>query len=181
MEKGQFVAVVGASGCGKTGVISLLERFYQLEKGTLRDNILLGIDPSTITDDQLHAACRDTSIHHFIASLPEGYNTNIASRGVSLSGGQKQPVSVARTLIQVLLLDEATSTLDSKNERLVQAAFERAAKGRTTIAVAHRLATVQNVDVIYVFGDGGHVLERGVMDSSSRKEVSITRWYVSHQ
>ncbi|WAO86381.1 Hypothetical protein NCS54_00365300 [Fusarium falciforme] len=197
IEKGQFVALVGASGCGKTSIISLLERLYQPEKGqilcngkdisdvniytyrkhlslvaqeptlfqgTLRDNILLGIDPSTITDDQLHAACRDASIHDFIASLPEGYNTNIGSRGVSLSGGQKQRVSIARALIrnpQVLLLDEATSSLDSESERLVQAAFERAAKGRTMIAVAHRLATVQNADVIYVFGEGGHVLEKG--------------------
>ncbi|RSL98845.1 hypothetical protein CEP52_010116 [Fusarium oligoseptatum] len=197
IEKGQFVALVGASGCGKTSIISLLERFYQPEKGqvlcngkdisdvniytyrkhlslvaqeptlfqgTLRDNILLGIDPSTVTEDQLHSASRDASIHDFIVSLPEGYNTNIGSRGVSLSGGQKQRVSIARALIrnpQVLLLDEATSALDSESEKLVQAAFERAAKGRTMIAVAHRLATVQNADVIYVFGEGGHVLERG--------------------
>ncbi|KAM6534715.1 hypothetical protein FALCPG4_004341 [Fusarium falciforme] len=200
------------TGCDKTSIISLLERFYQPEKGqvlcngkdisgvniytyrkhlslvaqestlfqgTLRGNILLGIDPSTITDGQLHSACRDASIHDFIASLPEGYNTNIDSRGVSLSGGQKQRVSIARTLIrnpQVLLLDEATSSLDSESERLVQAAFERAAKGRTMIAVVHRLATVQNADVIYVFGEGVMCLKRGVMDSSSRREASITRW-----
>ncbi|KAH7211547.1 P-loop containing nucleoside triphosphate hydrolase protein [Fusarium oxysporum] len=170
--KGQFVALVGASGCGKTSIISLLERFYKPEKGQILCN---GKDISdvniytyrkhlTITDDQLHSACRDASIHDFISSLPEGYNTNIGSRGVSLSGGQKQRVSIARALIrnpQVLLLDEATSSLDSESERLVQAAFERAAKGRTMIAVAHRLATVQNADVIYVFGEGGHVLEKG--------------------
>ncbi|KAH7271030.1 P-loop containing nucleoside triphosphate hydrolase protein [Fusarium solani] len=193
IEKGQFVALVGASGCGKTSIISLLERFYQPEKGQIlcngkdisdvniytyrkhlslvaqeptlfQDNILLGIDPSTITNDQLHSACRDASIRDFIASLPEGYNTNIGSRGVSLSGGQKQRVSIARALIrnpQILLLDEATSSLDSQSERIVQAAFERAAKGRTMIAVAHRLATVQNADVIYVFSEGGHVLEKG--------------------
>ncbi|RSL61962.1 hypothetical protein CEP54_006005 [Fusarium duplospermum] len=197
IEKGQFVALVGASGCGKSSIISLLERFYQPDKGqilcngkdisdvniytyrkhlslvaqeptlfqgTLRDNILLGIDPNTVTEDQLYSACRDASIHDFIASLPEGYNTNIGSRGVSLSGGQKQRVSIARALIRnpkVLLLDEATSALDSESEKLVQAAFERAAKGRTMIAVAHRLATVQNADVIYVFGEGGHVLEKG--------------------
>lgn len=131
--------------------------------GTLRENILLGVDPSTITDEELHQACRDASIHDFIVSLPEGYNTNIGSRGVSLSGGQKQRVAIARALIRkpkVLLLDEATSSLDSESEKLVQASFERASKGRTMVVVAHRLATVQNADVIFVLGDG-QLLEQG--------------------
>ncbi|GKT98660.1 leptomycin b resistance protein pmd1 [Fusarium langsethiae] len=196
IEKGQFAALVGASGCGKTSIVSLMERFYDLDKGrillngkdstdinvfeyrkyfslvaqeatlfqgTLRENILLGIDPSSITDDQLHQACRDASIHDFIVSLPEGYNTGIGSRGVSLSGGQKQRVAIARALIRdpkVLLLDEATSSLDSESEKLVQAAFERAKEGRTMLVVAHRLATVQNADVIFVLGDG-QLLEQG--------------------
>ncbi|OGM49708.1 hypothetical protein ABOM_001908 [Aspergillus bombycis] len=197
IEKGQFAALVGASGCGKTSIISLLERFYEPEKGqilfngkdisdvniyayrkhlslvaqestlfqgTIRDNILLGIDPRTITDSQIHAACRNASIHDFITSLPESYNTDVGSRGITLSGGQKQRIAIARALIRnprVLLLDEATSSLDSENEKLVQAAFERAAKGRTLIAVAHRLATVQNADIIFVLGEGGQLLEKG--------------------
>ncbi|PYI03929.1 P-loop containing nucleoside triphosphate hydrolase protein [Aspergillus sclerotiicarbonarius CBS 121057] len=197
IEKGQFAALVGASGCGKTSIVSLLERFHEpgqgqilfngkdisdvniygyrkhlslvaqeptLVQGTIRDNILLGIDSSTITDDQLHTACRDASIHDFIESLPESYNTNVGTRGVGLSGGQKQRIAIARALIrnpQVLLLDEATSSLDSESERVVQAALEQAAKGRTMIAVAHRLATVQNADVIFVLGEGGKVLEKG--------------------
>ncbi|KAM0363588.1 hypothetical protein HYE67_007407 [Fusarium culmorum] len=196
VEKGQFAALVGASGCGKTSIVSLMERFYDLDKGrillngkdstdinmfeyrkyfslvaqeatlfqgTLRENILLGVDPSSITDEQLHQACRDASIHDFIVSLPEGYNTGIGSRGVSLSGGQKQRVAIARALIRdpkVLLLDEATSSLDSESEKLVQAAFERAKEGRTMLVVAHRLATVQNADVIFVLGDG-QLLEQG--------------------
>ncbi|KAI5465862.1 P-loop containing nucleoside triphosphate hydrolase protein [Mariannaea sp. PMI_226] len=196
VEKGQFAALVGASGCGKTSIISLLERFYDLDKGkilfndrdvtdvnvfeyrkylslvaqeatlfqgTLRENILLGVDPSSVTDEQLHQVCRDASIHDFIVSLPEGYNTNIGSRGVSLSGGQKQRVAIARALIRdpkLLLLDEATSSLDSESEKLVQAAFERASKGRTMLVVAHRLATVQNADVIFVLGEG-QLLEQG--------------------
>ncbi|KAL5092065.1 ABC transporter bea3 [Trichoderma cf. simile WF8] len=196
IEKGQFAALVGASGCGKTSIISLLERFYDLEKGrilcngqdiaevnifdyrkhlslvaqeptlfqgTLRDNIILGVDETTVTDEQIHQACRDASIHDFIVSLPEGYNTNIGSRGVSLSGGQKQRVAIARALIrnpEILLLDEATSSLDSESEKLVQAAFERAGKGRTMVVVAHRLATVQNADVIFVLGEG-KLLEQG--------------------
>ncbi|KAI1176837.1 P-loop containing nucleoside triphosphate hydrolase protein [Nemania sp. FL0916] len=196
IEKGQFAALVGASGCGKTSIISLLERFYDVNRGqilangtdissvdvydyrkrlslvaqeatlfqgTLRENILLGVDPESVSEDQLHAVCRDASIHDFIISLPDGYNTEIGSRGVSLSGGQKQRVAIARALIrqpEVLLLDEATSSLDSESEKLVQAAFERAANGRTMVVVAHRLATVQNADVIFVLGEG-KVLERG--------------------
>ncbi|RGP81582.1 hypothetical protein FLONG3_314 [Fusarium longipes] len=196
IEKGQFAALVGASGCGKTSIVSLMERFYDLDKGrillngkdstdinlfeyrkyfslvaqeatlfqgTIRENILLGVDPSSVTDEQLHRVCRDASIHDFIVSLPEGYNTNIGSRGTSLSGGQKQRVAIARALIRdpkVLLLDEATSSLDSESEKLVQAAFERAKEGRTMLVVAHRLATVQNADVIFVLGDG-QLLEQG--------------------
>ncbi|KFA45927.1 hypothetical protein S40293_09539 [Stachybotrys chartarum IBT 40293] len=196
VEKGQFAALVGASGCGKTSIISLLERFYDVEKGqilcndkdiadiniyayrkhlslvaqeatlfqgTLRENILLGVDANTVSDEQLHQACRDASIHEFIVSLPDGYNTSIGSRGVSLSGGQKQRVAIARALIRnphILLLDEATSSLDSESEKLVQAAFERAGKGRTMVVVAHRLATVQNADIIFVLSDG-QLLEKG--------------------
>jgi ATP-binding cassette, subfamily B (MDR/TAP), member 1 len=195
IEKGQFAALVGASGCGKTSIIALLERFYDLDRGqilfddrditdiniysyrkklslvaqeatlfqgTIRDNILLGVDAKT-SDEELHQACRDASIHEFISSLPEGYDTNIGSRGVTLSGGQKQRLAIARALIrkpQVLLLDEATSSLDSESERQVQAAFERAGKGRTMVVVAHRLATVQNADVIFVLGEG-QLLEKG--------------------
>ena len=196
IEKGQFAALVGASGSGKTSIVSLLERFYDptkgqilfngkdvtevnvyeyrkllslvaqepsLFQGTIRENILLGVDPATVTEEMLHQCCRDANIHDFIVSLPEGYNTNIGNRGVSLSGGQKQRVSIARALIRnprVLLLDEATSSLDSESEKLVQAAFERVAKGRTTVAVAHRLATIQKADIIYVLGEG-KVLEKG--------------------
>ncbi|KAI5867037.1 P-loop containing nucleoside triphosphate hydrolase protein [Durotheca rogersii] len=193
IEKGQFAALVGASGCGKTSIVSLLERFYDVQRGqilangrdiatldvrdyrrhlslvaqepnlfsgTLRENILLG---AAVSDDALHAACRDASIHDFVASLPDGYDTEVGSRGVSLSGGQKQRVAIARALVRrpdVLLLDEATSSLDSESERLVQRAFERAARGRTMVVVAHRLATVQNADVIFVLGEG-RVLEKG--------------------
>jgi energy-coupling factor transporter ATP-binding protein EcfA2 len=144
--------------------LSLVAQEATLFKGTIRENIMLGVDPASTTDELLFQACRDASIHEFIISLPEGYNTNIGSRGVSLSGGQKQRLAIARALIRdpsILLLDEATSSLDSESERLVQAAFERAGKGRTMVVVAHRLATVQNADVIFVLGEGGVLLEKG--------------------
>ncbi|KAI1100496.1 P-loop containing nucleoside triphosphate hydrolase protein [Jackrogersella minutella] len=143
--------------------LSLVAQEATLFQGTLRDNILLGMDPAAVTEAELYAACRNASIHDFIVSLPDGYNTEIGSRGVSLSGGQKQRIAIARALIRkpdVLLLDEATSSLDSESERLVQKAFERAAMGRTMVVVAHRLATVQNADVIFVLGEG-KVLEKG--------------------
>ncbi|OAA65488.1 spermidine/putrescine import ATP-binding protein potA [Niveomyces insectorum RCEF 264] len=220
IEKGQFAAVVGHSGSGKTTVVSLLERFYRvtdgdilynglsiadlalhdyrrdislvaqepsLFDGTLRENILLGIaDDASFPEAQLHAACADAGIHDFILSLPEGYNTAVGSKGVALSGGQKQRVAIARALVRrprLLLLDEATSNLDAETERQVQAVFERrrgvlpgkpaataageskadgpsAAASCTMVVVAHRLATVQHADVIFVLGDG-RVLEKG--------------------
>lgn len=152
--------------------LSLVAQEPTLFQGTLRENILLGVDSDTITDAQLHKVCADASIHEFIMSLPDGYNTDIGSKGVSLSGGQKQRVAIARALIRdpkILLLDEATSSLDSESEKLVQAAFERAGKGRTMVVVAHRLATVQNADVIFVLGEG-KVLEKGSHAELLRKK-----------
>ncbi|KAJ0121413.1 bc transporter [Diaporthe amygdali] len=194
VEKGQFAALVGASGAGKSSTVALLERFYDAQQGsircngrdittvdvheyrklfslvaqeaslfqgTIKENILLGVpDASAVTDAQLHQACQDAAIHDFIISLPEGY---VGSRGVALSGGQKQRVSIARAIIRdpkVLLLDEATSSLDSESEKQISAALQRVAKGRTTVAVAHRLSTIQHADVIYVLGEG-KVLEVG--------------------
>lgn len=142
--------------------ISLVAQEPTLFQGTIKENILLGVDEDTPLE-KLHQACRDAEIHDFISSLPEGYNTDVGNRGVALSGGQKQRIAIARALIrnpQILLLDEATSSLDSESEKLVQAAFERAGVGRTMVVVAHRLATVQNADVIFVLGEG-KVLETG--------------------
>ncbi|CAK7224921.1 hypothetical protein SBRCBS47491_005718 [Sporothrix bragantina] len=200
IEKGQFAAVVGYSGSGKTTVISLLERFYRygsgdifcnglpiadlalhryrrdlslvaqepsLFDGTIRENILLGLDDNDDSpqdlEERLYAACRDAGIHDFIQSLPDGYDTAIGSRGVALSGGQKQRVSIARALVRrprLLLLDEATSNLDAETERQVQQVFEQRTSQCTMVVVAHRLATVQRADVIFVLGDG-QVLEKG--------------------
>ncbi|KAI1411864.1 P-loop containing nucleoside triphosphate hydrolase protein [Hypoxylon sp. FL1857] len=143
--------------------ISLVAQEPSLFNGTIRENILLGVDADTVSDEELEQVCRDAEIHDFVTSLPEGYNTKVGIRGILLSGGQKQRISIARALIRnprLLLLDEATSNLDSETEKLVQGVFERTKKSRTMIVVAHRLATIQNADVIFVLGDG-QVLESG--------------------
>ncbi|KAL6706257.1 hypothetical protein ACN47E_005992 [Coniothyrium glycines] len=196
VHHGQFAAIVGGSGSGKTTVIALLQRFYDpdhgsilyngdniqniplqvlrrrmsivmqepyLFRGTIRENVLLGVEDHEIDESVLHQACREAGIHDFIMSLPQGYNTDAGTGGIALSGGQKQRISIARALIRnpaVLLLDEATSNLDSESEKEIQEVFERTGKGRTMIVVAHRLATIQRADVIFVM-DQGRVAEYG--------------------
>lgn len=106
------------------------------------------------------------NIYEFVMSLPNGLNTLVGAKGALLSGGQRQRIAIARALLRnpkVLLLDEATSALDSASERVVQAALDLAALGRTTIAIAHRLSTVQHADLIYVF-DQGSIVEKGRHD-----------------
>ncbi|KEZ44964.1 hypothetical protein SAPIO_CDS2341 [Scedosporium apiospermum] len=153
--------------------LSLVSQEPTLFRGTVRDNILMGVpDPDSISDERIHQVCRDAFIHDFIVSLPEGYDTDVGHKGLSMSGGQKQRIAIARALIRdpkVLLLDEATSALDSESEKVVQAALEKARSGRTMIAVAHRLSTIQNADVIFVF-DNGAVVERGTHDDLLGKQ-----------
>ncbi|KAH7133969.1 ABC transporter [Dactylonectria macrodidyma] len=204
IRPGQYVALVGASGCGKSTSISLLERFYNpikggvfidgkdistlnvndyralialvsqeptLYQGTIRENILLGTSEGDVSDSSIERACREAKIHDFIVSLPDGLETTVGSKGALLSGGQKQRIAIVRALIRdpkILLLDEATSALDSESEHVVQAALDKVAKGRTTIAVAHRLSTIQKADVIFVF-DQGRIVEQGKHGELLRK------------
>lgn len=147
--------------------ISLVQQEPTLFQGSVRDNIALGVDDiehgSPPTEDQIIDACKQANAWDFIQSLPEGLNTRCGSRGLQFSGGQKQRIAIARALIRkprLLLLDEATSALDTESERIVQAALERAAEGRTTVAVAHRLSTIKDAHVIFVFGEG-RIVEMG--------------------
>ncbi|MEP3333447.1 ABC transporter ATP-binding protein/permease [Sedimentitalea sp.] len=194
---GQTVAIVGATGSGKSTIGRLLFRFYDVTGGALRID---GQDIRDVTQDSLHAAigvvpqdtvlfndtiryniaygregatqeqieqaARDAQIHDFIASLPDGYETAVGERGLKLSGGEKQRVGIARTLLKdppILLLDEATSALDSETEREIKDALDRAGEGRTVITIAHRLSTIAEADQIVVLHHG-EIAELGTHD-----------------
>jgi len=129
--------------------------------GTAMDNIRYGRPDAT--DAEVLAAAKAAFADEFIVDLPQGYDTFLGERGVRLSGGQRQRIAIARAMLKnppLLLLDEATSALDAHSERMVQAALETAMQGRTTLVIAHRLATVQQADVIWVL-DHGHLVEQG--------------------
>ncbi|KAJ9638460.1 hypothetical protein H2204_004230 [Knufia peltigerae] len=138
------------------GHMSLVQQEPTLYQGSVRENVSLGLDfePS---EEQVKEACRKANALDFVISLPEGFDTPCGSRGMQFSGGQRQRIAIARALIRnpkLLLLDEATSALDTQSERLVQAALDEASMTRTTIAVAHRLSTIRDADVIFVFANG---------------------------
>ncbi|XP_073843337.1 multidrug resistance protein homolog 65 [Musca autumnalis] len=195
--QGKTVALVGASGCGKSTCVQLLLRYYDPDSGsiyidqddihhdltlaglrkrigivsqepslfekTIAENIAYGDTSRTVPMEEILAAAKMANAHDFISALPSGYETCLGARGTQLSGGQKQRVAIARALVRnpkILLLDEATSALDLQSERLVQTALDEACSGRTCIVIAHRLATVQNADVICVI-QGGRVIEQG--------------------
>ncbi|KAI5635212.1 ABC transporter transmembrane region domain-containing protein [Phthorimaea operculella] len=195
-KHGETIALVGESGCGKSTVISLLQRYFDPEAGvvalsgisltrllledirasfglvsqepvlfdrSVRDNISYGDNSRICTDEEIVEAATQANIHSFVQTLPEGYNTNVGSKGVQLSGGQKQRIAIARALVRkpkILLLDEATSALDTESEKVVQEALDRAQEGRTCVMIAHRLSTVRDADAICVVR-GGRVAEKG--------------------
>ena len=141
--------------------IGIVQQDVFLFAGTILDNIRYGRPDATM--DEVIEAARQAEIHEDILHMPNGYDTLVGERGVMLSGGQKQRVSIARIFLKnprVLILDEATSALDTATERKIQAAFDRLAKGRTTLVIAHRLSTIKNADEIIVIGEHG-ILERG--------------------
>ena len=141
--------------------IGIVQQDVFLFAGSILENIRYG--RPTATMEEVVEAAKLAEIHEDIMKMPDGYNTIVGERGIMLSGGQKQRVSIARIFLKnprVLILDEATSALDTATERKIQAAFDRLAKGRTTLVIAHRLSTIRNADEIIVIGDHG-ILERG--------------------
>lgn len=141
--------------------IGLVQQEVFLFTGTIKDNILYG-NPSS-GDEEIAEAAKKASIHDFITSLPEGYNTYIGEKGIKLSGGQKQRISIARLFLKnppILILDEATSALDNETETIVQKSLEDLSLGRTTLIIAHRLSTIKNADEILVLTSEG-VEEQG--------------------
>ncbi|HLD09435.1 MAG TPA: ATP-binding cassette domain-containing protein, partial [Methylophilaceae bacterium] len=144
--------------------VALVSQDTQLFNDTLARNITYGLEQ--VPEEKLTAAVRAARLEEFVARLPKGLGTEIGDRGVQLSGGEKQRVSIARALLKdadILILDEATSALDSKTERLVQEAIDEAVAGRTSIVIAHRLSTIQHADHIVVL-DEGRVVEQGSLN-----------------
>ena len=198
IPSGSKVALVGQSGSGKSTIVQLLMRFYDLNSGsisiddkevseyeitnyrrnigivpqevmlfggTIRENILYG-RPDASDADIIEAAAQSNSLE-FIESFPEQFETVVGERGIKLSGGQRQRIAIARAILKdpsILLLDEATSSLDAESEQVVQEALNNLMKGRTSIIIAHRLATIRDVDTIYVI-EHGKIVEEGNHDN----------------
>uniref|UniRef100_M4DM09 ABC transporter domain-containing protein n=1 Tax=Brassica campestris TaxID=3711 RepID=M4DM09_BRACM len=151
---------------------------------TIRSNIAYG-KTGEATEEEIITAAKAANAHNFISTLPQGYETSVGERGVQLSGGQKQRIAIARAILKdpkVLLLDEATSALDAESERVVQDALDRVMVNRTTVVVAHRLATIKNADVIAVVKDGV-IAERGrhetLMEISGGAYASLVAFHIS--
>ena len=193
VRPGQKVAIVGPTGAGKTTIVNLLMRFYELDggeilldgipisqvprenvheqfgmvlqdtwifDGTIRDNIVYS--KPDISIEQVISVCKTVGLHHFIKTLPNGYDTQL-NDNVGLSEGQKQLITIARAMIQnapLLILDEATSSVDTRTERIVQRAMDQLTQGRTSFVIAHRLSTIKNADLILVMKDGD-IIESG--------------------
>ncbi len=192
-KAGQKVAIVGPTGAGKTTIVNLLMRFYELNSGqilidgvdtkyitrenvhdlfcmvlqdtwlfesTVRDNIVY--NKTGVSDEEIIKACKAVGIHHFIMTLPHGYDTILDDK-TNLSAGQKQLITIARAMIEnapLLILDEATSSVDTRTEILIQEAMDKLTVGKTSFVIAHRLSTIKNADLILVMKDGD-VIESG--------------------
>lgn len=194
IKPGEKVALAGHSGAGKSTIIQLLSRFYEVENGAIRVDdrdvkdwdlkslrSKIGIVPQEVllfggsireniayakpdaSEEEIVLAAKKANAWQFISQFPEGLDTLVGERGVKLSGGQRQRVAIARAILKdpaILILDEATSSLDAESESLVQEALDELMKGRTTLIIAHRLATIRKVDRIYVLSEG-KIVEQG--------------------
>lgn len=195
-KAGQKIAIVGPTGAGKTTIVNLLMRFYEVDRGmisidgvnihdmtreevhdafamvlqdtwlfegTVKENLIY--NQKHITDEQVIAAAKAVGVHHFIKTLPKGYDT-VLDDSITLSVGQKQLLTIARALLKdapLLILDEATSSVDTRTEELIQRAMDHLMEGRTSFIIAHRLSTIRNADLILVMRDG-NIVEQGSHD-----------------
>jgi ATP-binding cassette subfamily B protein len=211
VEPGQKIAIVGQTGAGKTTMINLLMRFYEVDsgdilidgisvkdltrqqvrnlfgmvlqetwmfEGTLRENIVF--NRTDVKDEDLDRVCEAVGLHHFISSLPNGYDTKISDND-SMSVGQKQQIAIARAMIDnpsMIILDEATSSVDPLTERLIKQATDRMMVGRTSFIIAHRLSTIIDADLILVMKDGS-IVETGTHEQLISKEGTYRELYYS--
>ena len=208
VKAGETIAIVGSTGAGKSTIINLLNRFYEINSGIISidnvdiktvtlaslrsqiavvlqdvflfaDTIMANItlNHPDITENQVIQAAKDIGIHEFISSLPNGYHYNVKERGAMLSSGQRQLISFLRAYVtnpSILILDEATSSVDSYSEQLIQNATDKITKGRTSIVIAHRLATIQQADKIIVM-DAGEIVEQGTHNELLKKKNGYYR------
>ncbi len=210
VDPGQTVAIVGATGAGKSTIINLLNRFYEIDSGhvridgkdiydynlhdlraqiavvlqdvflfsdTIYNNITL--KDESISREEVQRAAQEIGIHDFIMTLPGGYDYNVKERGVMLSVGQRQLIAFLRASVSkpgILILDEATSSIDSHSEKLIQDATEKITKNRTSIIIAHRLATIQKADKIIVMEDG-QIVEIGNHEELLKKKGYYSKLY----
>jgi ABC-type multidrug transport system fused ATPase/permease subunit len=154
-------------------VFAIVPQEVLLFGGTIKENIRYGRPEAT--EEELLEAARISNSLEFIQSFPEGFQTIVGERGIKLSGGQRQRIAIARAVLRnpdILLLDEATSSLDAESEKVVQEALDRLLEGRTAIIIAHRLATIRNVDRIYVLEDG-RIVEQGTHDELIERDEGI--------
>lgn len=212
VESGQMVAIVGPTGAGKTTLINLLLRFYDVKggsikidgvdirdmkrgelrsmfgmvlqdtwlfNGTIYDNLRYGrLDAR---NDEIVEAAKMANVHHFIRTLPDGYNSYINEEGNNISQGEKQLLTIARAILkdpQILILDEATSSVDTRLEKMLQEAMQRIMKGRTSFVIAHRLSTIRNADLILVMNHGD-IIEQGTHDELMAKKGAYEKLYNS--
>ena len=158
--------------------IALVSQEVLLFNDSIKNNLIFGLDRE-VSSDELIEAARKACIYDFIASLPDGFNTEVGDRGIKLSGGEKQRVAIARALLkgaEILILDEATSSLDSKTETLIQKAIDTAIKNKTAIIIAHRLSTIKNADKIVVIEDGRIVEDGGLSELLEKKGKFYEYW-----
>jgi len=203
VKSGETIAIVGSTGAGKSTIINLLNRFYEIKSGSICidneniENYTLGslrkqiaivlqdvflfadtiynnitLNNPEISRDDVHKAAKKIGVHNFIMSLPDNYDFDVKERGVMLSSGQRQLIAFLRAYVSnpsILILDEATSSIDTYSEELIQRATETITKGRTSIIIAHRLATIVNADKIVVM-DKGLIVEEGTHQELINKE-----------